>query len=142
MMGRNNNTPHPTQRLAEIALLALPRDPDAQAHYNTLALAIAAEQGRRCEQCGNGYARTRAESPAHWARRRFCSRSCAGQWSSLMAAERRRLAKIEDAEWIIGTDAPERIARRLGYGDPENLRDVLRRWGRDDLASRLLERVA
>jgi hypothetical protein len=44
---------------------------------------------------------------------------------------------LEDVEWIIGTDAPDRIARRLGYERPESLIRSLARWGRHDLASRL-----
>jgi hypothetical protein len=44
---------------------------------------------------------------------------------------------IENLEWIIGTDSPEHVAHRLGYGNARNLERQLRRWGRNDLANRI-----
>ena len=46
---------------------------------------------------------------------------------------------IEDAEWIIGTDHPESVARRVGYRSTAHLYDALRRWGRQDLVDRCLQ---
>ena len=46
---------------------------------------------------------------------------------------------IEDVEWIIGTDSPDSIARRLGYKRVRTLRDMLHRHGRPDLATQLWE---
>lgn len=41
---------------------------------------------------------------------------------------------VEDLEWILGTDHPERIARRLGR-TPATLTRMLERAGRHDLAA-------
>jgi hypothetical protein len=112
-------------------------DPDALAHFDALAMALATDAGRECEECSRTFARTRGESNQHWAMRRFCGRSCSGSWSARRAAEQRRAAQIEDLEWIVGTDSPEHIARRLGYASVSNLERVLHRWGRHDLANRL-----
>lgn len=49
---------------------------------------------------------------------------------------------IEDAEWLLGTDHPERIAQRLGYATVDTLRTTLRRNGRDDLAQQLTDGAA
>ncbi len=125
-------------RHAEIELLMLPVDPDACAHYAALALAMGAEQGRTCRMCGNQFARTRAESPAHWRRRKFCGRSCAGSHAAMKQAADKRASRIEDVEWLLGTDAPDNIAHRLGYADLDVLLDLLRRWDRADLATRLI----
>ena len=43
---------------------------------------------------------------------------------------------IEDAEWIVGTDNPDHIARRVGFATTKQLYDALRRWGRQDLVDR------
>ena len=48
---------------------------------------------------------------------------------------------IEDVEWIIGTDHPRSIAHRLGYASLDSLLDNLRRWGRGDLARRLVAQM-
>ena len=50
--------------------------------------------------------------------------------------DRTRAHVLEDAEWIVGTDHPEHIARRVGYTDAKQLYDALRRWGRQDLVDR------
>ena len=49
-----------------------------------------------------------------------------------------RQTVIEDVEWIIGTDSPESIAVRLGYRRLDTLQSSLRKWGRADLADRLI----
>lgn len=41
---------------------------------------------------------------------------------------------IEDVEWLLGTDAPESIAARVGYNRPRTLARRLFRNGRPDLA--------
>jgi AraC-like DNA-binding protein len=48
-----------------------------------------------------------------------------------------RAEVIAQLEWIIDSDHPTRIAKRLGYERPESLIRSLARWGRHDLASRL-----
>lgn len=53
---------------------------------------------------------------------------------------RRAAALAEDVEWLAGTDSPESIARRMGYGEWELLRRALRRVGRDDLIAAVLDR--
>lgn len=126
-----------TKRMAEVELLILGPDPDAAAHYAALAVAVDAENGRTCEWCGNQFARTRAESPAHWRARKFCGRSCAGSSARVRQMNAARSARIEDLEWIIGTDSPQNVAHRLGYASLPNLLTVLRRWGRNDLSERL-----
>lgn len=55
---------------------------------------------------------------------------------SRSAATQERLRVIEDAEWIVGTDHPEHIARRVGFATTKQLYDALRRWGRQDLVDR------
>lgn len=134
-----------TNRHAEIELLMLTPDPDARQHYTALAIAIDGEKGRTCEQCGNQYARTRDESQAHWKARKFCGRSCAGAAAWIKTAATKREARIEDVEWLLGTDSPDNIATRLGYKDATTLVTLLKRWDRPDLAARLTrdsERVA
>ena len=132
-----------TRRHAEIDLIILTPDPDARHHYTALALAIGGENGRTCQQCGNQYARTRDESQQHWKARKFCGRSCAGASAQQAQAAAKRVRRIEDVEWLLGTDSPESIARRLGYANERNLVDLLRRWGRPDLAARMTrEQVA
>ena len=42
-----------------------------------------------------------------------------------------------EAEWLLGTDAPETIAARLGYRDLKALCAALSRAGRVDLVARL-----
>lgn len=125
------------RRHAEIELLMLTPDPDARHHYTALAIAIDGEKGRTCRQCGNQYARTRDESKAHWQARKFCGRSCAGVAARLKQVKGKREERIEDVEWLLGTDSPDNIAARLGYKDAANLATLLRRWDRPDLAARL-----
>lgn len=44
-----------------------------------------------------------------------------------------------EVEWLLGTDAPETIAARLGYLTAKHLAERLRAFDRPDLASRLLD---
>lgn len=53
---------------------------------------------------------------------------------------RPRAEVIEDVEWLIGTDHPDTIATRVGYRDHDTLASTMRRWGRQDLAARLVLR--
>lgn len=97
---------------------------------------------KTCAWCGAPFtiAKHRKETPRQFDRREFCSRSCGsakGTAVRLQNAERERLAKIEDAEWIIGTDSPEHIASRLGYPNLEALQRSFYRWGRADLLARM-----
>jgi len=89
-----------------------------------------------CELCGGQYSRTMSASGKlqpgpTWTKRRFCSTQCAGK-----DKQRRTHEVVEDLEHIIGTDNPESIAKRLGYGDPQSLMKALRRAGRHDLSQR------
>ena len=54
-----------------------------------------------------------------------------------MSASTRKQHVIEDVEWIIGTDHPDNVARRLGYRSSKCLADQVKLWGRPDLADRL-----
>ncbi len=47
---------------------------------------------------------------------------------------------IAEVEFLAGSDHPEAIAHRLGYGDPRNLERVLYRAGRGDLWQRIAPR--
>lgn len=128
---------------------------------------------KTCELCGTEFHRQVGKvCPAAFAKRRFCSNRCSNTWrmrngfAAELASRRdpatlatngrrggaafaekmhaRRAVVIEDVEWIVGTDHPENIARRLGYTNAENLATLLRRWGREDLSARLhaMEAVA
>lgn len=100
-----------------------------------------------CRDCGRlmvgiktwtaGDADFRRQYPAHQAHD-LCN-SCYHRWkrgtrggacqNKLPAAE-----LIEDIEWILGTDTPERIAARVGYPRMKSLTRRLERNGRPDLA--------
>lgn len=85
-----------------------------------------------CQHCGATLTPTTKDPRP----RRYCGRDC------FHAADRarktlRRTALIEDLEWIIDVDHPERVARRLGFASPENLSRKLYVWGRPDLAQRM-----
>ena len=156
---------------AHIALQALPADPDAEQHRADLARAMGWEcvaagctqpsragamcdthyrmlrrqltDARTCEVCGATYTRAKNTSHVQHAKSRYCSRACACKAASAAKDAARREAVIEDLEVIIGTDAPDRIAARLGYANADGLVKALRRWGRDDLAAHLTpEQVA
>ena len=47
---------------------------------------------------------------------------------------------LEDAEWLAGTDTPERIATRLGFTSWPALQQLLWRHGRQDLAAAISAR--
>ena len=57
-----------------------------------------------------------------------------------VGTDRRSRTLVEDVEWPAGTDSPESIAHRLGYGEWESLRKRLSRIGRDDLIAAVLDR--
>lgn len=57
--------------------------------------------------------------------------------AGLLRGKHKREDVIEDVEWIVGTDNPESIARRLDYNSPHQLYEALRVWGRQDLINRL-----
>lgn len=115
-----------------------PRDPDAQKHSDDLVKALTSPvNGRACKGCPNTLTRRHDESWARFDAREYCSSGCAGRANGLAGAAARREQKLEDAEWIIGTDSAENVAVRLGYKDVANLAQVLKRWGRTDLVERL-----
>ncbi|GAA2178514.1 hypothetical protein GCM10009785_01370 [Brooklawnia cerclae] len=57
-----------------------------------------------------------------------------------VAPGRRRLAVIEDAMWLAGTDSPEAIASRLGYTSWDSLEAALRPLGHAPLVRAILDR--
>jgi len=100
---------------------------------------------RQCEHCGDTFTRNApAESNSSFQKRRFCSKAC-GTAAFSASRERRdrayRDSLLEDLEWIIGTDHPERVALRLGL-TLDGLQRNLYRWGRTDLVARLSAEVA
>ena len=94
-----------------------------------------------CEFCGEAYSRTMSASGKlqpgpTWRKRRYCSPQCAGK-----GRQKPVLEAVSELEWIIDTDNPESIAKRLGYASPQDLMRFLRRAGRQDLSSRLARQV-
>jgi len=127
-----------TNLAAEYVFRTLPADPDAQKHRDDLVNALTAtNETRTCHGCPNPIRRRHDESWARYEARNYCSSGCAGRANGLAGAQARREQKLEDAEWIIGTDSAENVATRLGYKDVANLVQVLKRWGRTDLVERL-----
>ena len=51
----------------------------------------------------------------------------------------RAAAVVSETQWLLdfGEDGT-RIAARLGYSEPRHLARALNRWGRDDLARRVM----
>lgn len=74
---------------------------------------------RTCEACGGLRADTRS--------------GCDVCRALARVAEREHLTG--EVEWLLGTDSPARIARRLGYRSTEALAKRLQREGRRDLAA-------
>ena len=127
-----------TNLAALYAFRSTPTDPDAARHVTDLVNALTTSpDARTCKGCPNVLRRRPDESWARYEAREFCSSGCSGRANGAAAAAARRQAKLEDAEWIIGTDTPENVAARLGYKDVGNLVQVLKRWGRTDLVERL-----
>ena len=113
-------------------------------HYRAF-LREAQRTAKPCAECGQKFARHIDEPESKFARRACCGKSCATARQHKAAAahaaevfDPRRQATLEDLEWIIGTDNPDRIAGRLGYASADNLVRVLYRWGRPDLVARLV----
>jgi len=132
-----------TNLAALYAFRTTPTDPDAEKHCADLIEALTSTPASRtCKGCPNVLRRRHDESWARYEAREFCSSGCSGRAKSLAAAEARRTQRIEDVEWIVGTDSPENVATRLGYKDLGSLLKTLRRWGRDDLADQLTEAEA
>ena len=103
------------------------------------------EETKVCQNtdCGKEFTRTvsargKKEPMRFWVKRQFCGNSCAnkGRWQ----VHFRNL--IEDVEWIIGTDHPESIAKRVHYKNAKDLAHILREKGRGDLADRLQREMA
>ena len=56
----------------------------------------------------------------------------------LSEVDERRRTVIEDVTWLTDfNEAPEQVARQLGYASADNLATVLERWGESSLARRL-----
>ena len=104
------------------------------------AATLAATPPKTCELCGALFARGAKDGLAKWLTRRFCSGRCTGLAGAAARSEAERARReqvIEDFEWIVGTEHPERIAARLGFPCVEHLQRNLYRWGRADLVHRL-----
>ena len=98
---------------------------------------------KTCEECGAEFTVDRA----HYTRR-MCSTECAhASWwrqsKERVAAARMARTKLRhdtvtaEVEFLLGTDSPDNIARRLGYSCADMLSKRLTEWGRTDLATRL-----
>jgi hypothetical protein len=90
------------------------------------------------EDCRKEYTRRRAasgrlEPGPTFRRRRFCSASC----SDLNRESSKRRRVVEDVEFLIGTDYPLSIAKRVGYAKVRSLVRILEAADRVDLAERL-----
>lgn len=103
--------------------------------------------GRVCEYCGDPMSPKGHEGPATFARRRFCSRSCASLGRDSAASIRnlprpRRTdddARMEDLEWLLDSgESVQAIPARLGLGEA-SLRAWLFRIDRRDVWNRLRE---
>ena len=71
---------------------------------------------------------------------KFCNSECssgARRSEATRPRGKRANAVIEDVQWIIGTDSPESIARRVGYSSVSSLTRSLTGWGERELALRL-----
>lgn len=75
---------------------------------------------------------------------KYCSRACTGKARSAQMKQvqneihgKRRAYIVEELDFLIGTDSPERLARRLGYNTVEGLTKACQREKREDLASKL-----
>jgi hypothetical protein len=85
----------------------------------------------RCKACGKIPPKVLDQTWQQWEAMRYCGTECRRYEVNQLIAE---------LDFIIGTDHPENIARRLGY-KPTTLSRRLIRSGRADLA-RHFERVA
>lgn len=101
---------------------------------------------KTCQTCGQPlvrkvWSRGERESTTKFNARRYCDQECAkpARTRALTRGSKPRnhAELLEDLEWIIGTDHPDNIARRLGYSNAENLERVLHKWRRPDLAARV-----
>lgn len=68
--------------------------------------------------------------------RRWGRRDLADQLVRIRESHRDRV--IADVEWIAGTRGPEDVARATGYRNATALHVALTRWGRKDLADRVV----
>src|SRR5690349_8301651 len=102
---------------------------------NQLAEAAVARESKVCggDDCTTVYFRSRRYSQVEWEKRTYCSSAC--------SLEARKSHIVEDVEWIIDTDHPESIARRVGYSKPENLVNRLRKLGAVELADKLARKI-
>lgn len=94
--------------------------------------------------CGKTFNRERnamgkLQPPRTYLKRRFCSPDCAYtiRRDETHVPTQRELDMIEDVAWIIGTDTPENIAKRVGYHTVDYLVRTLSKCKANELASRL-----
>lgn len=92
------------------------------------------EDTKPCQNvdCEKRCVRRKKEPEQLWSKRKYCSAGCANsRWKV------RHDHMIGEVEWIIGTDHPESIARRVGYAHAKDLVTLLREKGRPDLGDKL-----
>lgn len=94
---------------------------------------------RTCVACPAPIVRRPDESWTRFAVRQYCGRKCSSTANAMLGHERRRAERIEDLEWIAGTDTTESVARRLGYASVGSLIRTVARWDRPDLIRTLLQ---
>jgi hypothetical protein len=90
---------------------------------------------KRCENgdCGRRYERRTGKSHQAWEEQRFCGREC--------AAAARRSNVVEEVAWIIDTDYPDSIAKRVGYASVDSLINKLHGLGEHELGNKLTAKV-
>ena len=93
------------------------------------------------KDCENPLIKRHNESAARFEARIYCGRSCASKGKAHEGRQKARASRreylISEVEFLVGTDAPDSLARRLGYAHADSLARALQNWGRDDLAEKL-----
>lgn len=103
-------------------------------------------EARHCQNPACGVVLVMPPGYVHWPEGRgiYCSRQCNGSAQPARNKERaqrmleERAYAVEEVAFLIGTDSPSSLARRLGYEVTEQLANACRAEGRDDLANRLM----
>jgi len=96
------------------------------AQRGAVKASLAAER-RMCLGCGEHLVPRYGEGVAAFAARKSCKLACQAK---------RRSYVVEEVDFLVGSDEPDRLARRLGY-ELEGLVSLLEDEGREDLARRL-----
>lgn len=100
---------------------------------------------KECLHCGEPLERKRydptqtnprgkLEPPIIFERRRYCDRTCASRGAALYKDWELK----EELDFLLETDTPDSIAKRLGYRDIDSLANRLRKNGQTELLERTL----